>query len=417
MKARRNLARDEARSLPSPVVPRISRLLPALCAFFVLTFVLSACGSDSVPGNSVASVDGSSITKSDFDRWMRIAAISTQSQQGGNAASVAVPAPPAYTACIANKRKTAPKPAKGQRAPTTAQLKTQCKQEYEGLRDQVLQFLINYKWVSGEAGDRDVKVSDAEVNKEIATTRKQSFPKDADFQKFLKDSGLTLQDIRFQVRLNQLQNKLRDKISKDTGKVDSAAIGAYYKKNRARFAQPERRDLRVVLTKQKGRADAAKAALQSGQSWKAVAKEYSIDQASKAQGGTLLGVAKGQQEQSLDRAVFAAKKGNLVGPVKTQFGYYVFQVQKVTAPSQQSLKEATPAIRQLLTAQNAQKAEQQFGKDFKKKWKSKTKCKTGFKVSLCDGEKDPPAQTAPAGAAPQQGGGAAPQGGAPTPTP
>ena len=41
-----------------------------------------------------------------------------------------------------------------------------------------------------------------------------------------------------------------------------------------------------------------------------MAKKYSIDQASKAQGGKLLAVAKGQQEQALDKAVFGAKRGS-----------------------------------------------------------------------------------------------------------
>ena len=68
------------------------------------------------------------------------------------------------------------------------------------------------------------------------------------------------------------------------------------------------------------------AELEDGKSFKEVAKKYSIDEASKSQGGKLPAVAKGQQEKALDEAVFKAKKGELTGPVKTQFGYYVFEV-------------------------------------------------------------------------------------------
>ena len=115
-------------------------------------------------------------------------------------------------------------------------------------------------------------------------------------------------------------------MTKGKDKVTDAQIAAYYNKNKARFAQPERRDLRIVLTKDKAKAEQAKKALESGQSFKSVAKKYSIDQASKAQGGKLPAVAKGQQEKALDNAIFNAKKGKLTGPVKTQFGYYVFDV-------------------------------------------------------------------------------------------
>jgi hypothetical protein len=52
----------------------------ALGAFFVAAIVLAACGGSSIPGNSVAKVGDTSITKSDFNHWLRIAAISSQGQ-------------------------------------------------------------------------------------------------------------------------------------------------------------------------------------------------------------------------------------------------------------------------------------------------------------------------------------------------
>jgi foldase protein PrsA len=359
------------------------RLFLAVGAIAVPAAVLTACG-DSVPSNSVAKVGGDSITKDQFNHWMQVAAISSQGAQPGQTApKAAVPQPPGFAACIANKQKTAPKPAKGQPKPTAAQFKAQCKQEYEGLRDQVLQFLISAAWIKGEASDQGVKVTDAEVNKQFQQTKKQSFPKEADYQKFLKSSGMSQDDILFRVRLDTLSNKLREKVTKGKDKVTDAQIQAYYNKNKARFAQPERRDLRIVLTKTKAKADQAKAAIQSGQSFASVAKKFSIDQASKSQGGVLLAVAKGQQEKALDTAVFAAKKGALEGPVKTQFGYYVFKVQKITKASQQSLAQAKETIKQLLASQNQQKALDSFVKDFRKKWKGKTNCKKGFVTQDC----------------------------------
>ncbi len=145
------------------------------------------------------------------------------------------------------------------------------------------------------------------------------------------------EDILFRVKLNELQEKLTQKITKSATKISEEDVKEYYDKNKKRFAQPERRDLRIVLTKTEAKANEAKAALESGQDFKTVAKQYSIDEASKAQGGKLPAVAKGQQEKSLDEAVFTAKKGTLEGPVKTQFGWYVFEVNKITPASQQSL--------------------------------------------------------------------------------
>jgi foldase protein PrsA len=344
-----------------------------------------------VPGNSVVRVDDSTIKTSTFDHWLRIAALS--SQQPGSTAKPSVPDPPDFPKCVAAKQKSAPKPAKGQPKPTDATFKSQCQQEYDGLKQQVLQFLISSEWIQGEAESQGVKVSDAEVDKQFETTRKQSFPKPADFDKFLKTSGMTLEDIKFRVRLDALSNALRKKITQGKDKVSDQQISDYYAKNKARFAQPERRDLRIVLTKTEDKARAAQAALQGGQSFKSVAKQYSIDQASKNQGGVLLAVAKGQQEKALDTAVFAAPKGKLEGPVKTQFGWYVFKVTKVTPASQQSQKDATATIKQLLASQNQQKALDAFVKDFRDKWKKKTNCAKDFTTQDCKNAPKPKTTT------------------------
>ena len=364
-----------------------TRSVSALCAFFVVSLVLAACGGGGIPGDAVVKVGDSTIKKTTFQHWLSVAAISSAGTATG-AAKPVIPDPPDYKACIADKKKTAPKPAKGQPEQTDAQFKTQCQTAYTGLRDQVLQFLISSEWISGEAADQGVKVTDAEVTKQFDTTKKQSFPKEADFQKFLKSSGMTLNDLLFRVKLDTLSNKLRTKITKGKDAVSAAQIQAYYNKNKSRFAQPERRDLRIVLTKTEASANKALGQIKSGTKFSKVAKALSIDQASKSQGGVLLASAKGKQDKALDDAVFAAKQGVLTGPVKTNFGYYVFKVQKITAATQQTVKEATPTIKQLLASQNQQSALDKFVKDFRKKWKNKTECRTGFQTADCKGQKD-----------------------------
>ena len=118
----------------------------ALCAFFVVpALLLSACGSD-VPGNSVAKIGDQSIKKTTFDHWMQIAAVSQAGQTNPNSSTapkVTIPDPPDFTKCVAGKKASAAAPAKGQPEPTEAQLKGQCRQEYNALRDQVLPPTIN----------------------------------------------------------------------------------------------------------------------------------------------------------------------------------------------------------------------------------------------------------------------------------
>ena len=388
---------------------RYVRFLPALGAFFVLSIALAACG-DSIPGNAVVRVGDETIERTEFQRWMQIAAVSTQGlqqQEGENEnAEVVVPRPPDFAQCVADKRENAPEPAEGQPTPTAAQFKQQCQQEYETLRDQVLQFLISAEWILGEAADQGVRVTQEEIDRQFEQTKEQSFPEEADFERFLEDSGMTLQDIKFRVRLDTLSTKLRDKVTEGTDEVSNEDIREYYEENRRQFSQPERRDLRIVLTEERAQAEQARAALESGRSWSSVAEEFSIDEATKEQGGVLLGVAPEQQEQALDEAVFAAERGELSGPIETQFGFYVFQVQKITPASQQSVREAADSIRQLLVAQNQQEALDEFVTEFREKWQDRTNCRDGFVTQDCKNAPDPPeTATGPGGQpVPQQPG-------------
>jgi len=372
------------------------RLTLALGAVLLPAGLVAGCGG--VPGNAIAEVDGTPIEKRAFDHWLTVAAKSTGQQ------NAAVPQPPDFEQCVAAARKAAPKPAKGQKPPTTEALRTQCRRQYDELRNQVVNLLVNLEWIEGEAEEMNIKVSDAEVRKSFEQQKKQSFPKAADYQQFLKQSGQTEADILARVRADTLATKIRERVVKGKDKVTDAQIRQYYEKNKRQFAQPERRDLRIVLTKSRARAEQAKAALEDGDSWKAVARRFSIDDASKAQGGRLPGVQKGQQEKALDDAIFAAKRGELEGPVKTQFGWYVFEVSKITPASQQSLEQARETIKQVVASENQNKALNDFVKNFQEKWRERTDCREGFETPSCSNGPEPTPTPDPQQQAPVQQG-------------
>jgi parvulin-like peptidyl-prolyl isomerase len=370
-------------------VPRAFRWIPALGAVFFALALISGCGG--IPGNSVVTVDGKPITKDTFAHWMGIAALAGGATQGSKPV---IPDPPHFTACIAHLQATAPKPAKGQPAPTAAQFKSQCEQQYKSLQQEVLGFLISSSWVLGEAGSLGVKVSDKEVKKRFEQIRNQQFPKAGEFEKFLANSGQSVSDLLLRVKLNLLSSKIQQRIAKQKAKVTHAEIEKYYHENPQRYGVPEKRDLELILTKTEAAAKKAKAEVESGKSFASVAKASSIDPTSKANGGQLPGVVKGQVEKSLDQAIFAAKKGVLSGPVKSPFGYYVFRVKNTTPGTQQSLKQAEQTIKAQLTATQQQSALTNFVKHFKTKWTSKTECRSGYVVMDCKQYKAP--KTTPA---------------------
>jgi len=374
----------------------VSKALRSLSALGAVLFALvgiSACGG--IPGDAVVQINGTPITKTAFDHWMAVAAASSSA---GTTEKPTVPEPPNYTTCVAHLAKTAPKPAKGQSAPTTKQLKSECAQQYKSLQTEVLGFLISSQWVIGEASSLKVNVTDAQVKKEFTKIKNAQVPKGSEFEKFLSTSGQTVSDLLLRVKLNMLSAKIQKQIVKEKSKVTQAQIAKYYNEHKSRYGTPEKRNVRIVLTKTEAQASSAKKEIESGKSFASVAKKDSIDPTSKANGGLLKEVVKGEEEKALDTAIFSASKNVLGGPIKTPFGYYVYEVLSVTAGTAEPLSKAQASIKQQLIASGQQTALSKFVKNFKAKWLAKTECRSGYVVADCKSYKAPKTSSTGAGA-------------------
>src|SRR5581483_7638338 len=232
-----------------------------------------------------------------------------------------------------------------------------------------------------------------QVQKAFQAAKKAQFSTQTAFQQFLSQSGQTMQDIIFRVRVNQIYQKL---LARHHANVTNAQIQTYYNNHQSQFGTPEARDIRIIRTNKASDANAAKAALSKGQSWDAVAKKYSVDNATKNHGGLLKGVTKGQQEKTVDTTAFSAKLNKLQGLIHGQFGYYVLEVTKIKPATHQSLASATAVIKQILAGQQQTNAQSAVDNQAKKDWQKKTKCRSGYTMADCAGYKAPKRTTSTA---------------------
>ncbi len=367
-------------------------MLAALGAAFFSVACVAACGGGGgIPSDAVVQVNGNPITKATFNHWMGVAAASTLAGQTGG--KPVIPEPPDYATCVARLKEIEPKLAKLQKPKTEAQLKTECEQQYKAYRQQVLGFLISLEWVFGEAEEHGVKVTDAEVVKHLNELRRREFPKEANFQKFLRSTDETVADLLLRVKLSMVSSRLQAKITKGRKDVGEAEVAKYYEEHKAAYGTPERRDLRLVLTKTEAQAKQALSEIKSGQSFASVAKSKSIDPTSKNNGGELPDVIKGEEQKAFSEAIFAAKQGVLSGPVKTPFGYYVFEVKATHPATQQSLAQAKAAIKRQLSSSGSEKALEKFSKELKATWQPRTECRAQYMVKDCKGYKAPKTST------------------------
>ncbi len=363
---------------------KFRRSILALGAFFVVAAGVSGCGSG-LPGNSVADVAGNPITTQAFNHWMYVAAKSQAAQNPGQ--PVIVPNdPPSFNGCIAQAKKEIPSLAKT----ATKTLRSDCQQLFTSLSSQVMDFLIKAYWYQGDANKLGVKVTDAQVQKAFTTAKNQEFPKGTGYTAFLSQTGQTPQDILYRFRINTIVSKLAAKHNKT---VTPADIQSYYNSHASQFGTQESRNMRVVLAKTQADANAAKKALSSGQSWTTVAKKYSTDPTTKNTGGLLNNVTKSQTDPSLSSVAFSAPLNKLTGPIKGQFGYYVFEVIKITPATHQTLAQATPQIRSTLTQQQSTSAQTAVDNHAKKDWLSQTTCRKQYAMADCKGYKAPKTAT------------------------
>ena len=365
---------------------RISRKLAALAAFFVIGAIVAGCGS-SIPGNSVASVAGNPISLSAFNHWMYVAAKEQAAQyasEGANEPPIVSSNPTNFKSCESEIRAGIPQ----LRTATEASLASDCKQVFNQDLTEVMNFLIQSYWLQADA--HRVGIDASKVNANFSKAIKKEFKTTKALDTYLKSSGQTEQDMLFQYRSSSLYAKLVKRLQK---KVTSAQIAAYYAAHRSAFGSPETRNIHLVRTKTAAKAQAAYNALKHGTSWNVVAKNYAVDASARSNGGTLDGVTSNQEEAAVNKAIFSASANTIVGPVKGIFGYYVLEVTKITAATQESLAKATPSIKSQLTSTSQSAAETKVTSAAKKNWKGKTTCRTNYQTTYCSNYKAPKTTT------------------------
>jgi parvulin-like peptidyl-prolyl cis-trans isomerase-like protein len=332
--------------------------------------------ADSLPSGAIATVGSVAITKATFDHWLTVA---ERSLDTSTASTAPVPAlrPPDFKACVAFHARRDRKPPKGRRPPTMAALTSLCRATYDAARDDAVPFLVTADWIQGEAADEGIVDTPAEIAKMLKQLEAAQFSSDAGLHRFLATSGETQADLAFRVRIDDLSNKLRTKAIAGPFAISADQIAAYYTAHADEFSQAERREVRLLHLRTATAARHARSLLAAGQSFANVAKRYP------ASGGRLVDFVRGQHESHLDAAVFGARVGRLVGPLRTASGYDVLRVQRVTPASTQTVAQATPAITAVLTQTDQQDALNSFVTAFNAKWRAITVCAAGYVVSDC----------------------------------
>lgn len=108
--------------------------------------------------------------------------------------------------------------------------------------------------------------------------------------------------------------------------LDDAEVKAYYDANPAQFTTGEQVKAKHILVEEEDAAKKIAEEIAAGKSFEDAAQEYSTCP-SKEKGGDLGYFGKGQMVPEFEKAAFEGNVGEVIGPVKTQFGYHLIVVE------------------------------------------------------------------------------------------
>jgi parvulin-like peptidyl-prolyl isomerase len=259
--------------------------------------------------------------------------------------------------------------------------------KHEELSEKALGELLDQIWIKGEAEELGVKVTDKQVEEELAQIKKQNFPSKGSYQKFLKESKFTEEDVIDRVELQVLSNAIQEQVNSEAPTPSSAEVKSYYENEKAtQFTEKESRDVRLVINKDKAKVEAAKKALEQDHSpagWKKAATKYSSDPTSKAKGGLQEGITEEFLQEPLKKAIFGSATGELVGPEKYEGNYILLEVVKLNPAKVKPLPEVKAQIEETLKSEKQQQFFSEFVSDYQSKWTSRTYCADGFVIERC----------------------------------
>jgi foldase protein PrsA len=228
--------------------------------------------------------------------------------------------------------------------------------EYKMVQDRVIAFLVQLDELTQKGKALGVSVTDQQVQTQIDKVKTTYFKgNESKFEKALAGQGLTLDIYKLEWRSQLLSQALYKKVTQGV-KVTSADVTAYYNSHKSSYTQPASRDVRHILVNSKSLADKLETQLKGGASFATLAKKYSKDPGSAAQGGKLT-ITKGETVPQFDTVAFSLKTGQTSPPVHTRYGWHIIQALSAVRPAKTTpLSSVKQNIQQTLLQQKKSNA-------------------------------------------------------------
>lgn len=222
-------------------------------------------------------------------------------------------------------------------------------------KSKLLDVMLSELLLKDRADRLNLTVSPAEILEALKRLQAQyGIKSEEEFNASLEKSGMTRAQMEARLRDTLLTNKLFGRELRSREELTDRELRERYERERESYRLPERAQLREIIVlipegnaaqafeSAKARAEEAAARAARGEEFKTLVDEYS-QAPSKAQGGDIGVVARGEMIPQLDTAVFnSAPTATVVGPIQTRAGFHVLRIESrmpSEVPSFESVKD------------------------------------------------------------------------------
>ncbi len=206
-------------------------------------------------------------------------------------------------------------------------------------KNRVLKGMIDVEAVCEEAKKDGLTPSEEEIDKAFDELNKNLYANE-NYKKILEDLKISDTCIKSQVEKTLTIQKYTENFDKNL-KISDEEMKKYYEEHKVDYYKDEVKASHILIstvddngkelseTKKKEAKKKAEEVLKkakSGEEFSELAKEYSDDPGSAANGGDLGYFTKGQMVQPFEEAAFSLKSGEISGLVESEYGYHIIKV-------------------------------------------------------------------------------------------
>lgn len=217
--------------------------------------------------------------------------------------------------------------------------------------EEVLTQLLNRKSVLAEAKARNITVTPAEIEQEINQIIQGYESEEVYYQEMYSQLGLTREEIQTEVAYRLTL----ERIATADIQVTDEEVSRYLEENGDYYHNAKQMELSLIIVKTLEEANEILDALEQGADFAQLARERSIDEFSKNEGGRI-GIIEENDPfypQNLLSAAASLEVGDIAGPFEMDKGFGIIQLNAIIEQTEQSPEEQREEIRRQIALNEA----------------------------------------------------------------